>query len=282
MSNAVTSSVALTELKNNLTNLSKSLHNIYDLMNTDMRQIGEAWQDGKYQEFVEGYKPQIDKCEEISVRYNDWCQRVLNPTIENVIAVERTDVGSGSGAAVRAGASSAGTMNGAGATGAAMGATSGKVGGFNMGGNQSSNQDTATPKRIVPRPTADISRTNNNVGNKGSVQSGPVQLEKSYTSSQSTVKNVFDQADEICKTNNRSDKFRAKLAKPEDAEFTLSSRSSETGSGFSAGGDVKVGAEMPLFKVAKASVNIEGEGKYDSGRESSEITANYPFRCDPI
>lgn len=91
-SGAVTGSAALTELKNDLTQLSATLHEIYELMNTDMRNIGEAWQDGKYQEFVEGYRPQINKCEEISERYKEWCLRVLDPTIENVIAVEKTDV----------------------------------------------------------------------------------------------------------------------------------------------------------------------------------------------
>lgn len=91
-SGAVTGSAALTELKNNLIQLSATLHEIYELMNTDMRNVGEAWQDGKYQEFVEGYRPQINKCEEISERYKEWCIRVLDPTIENVIAVEKTDV----------------------------------------------------------------------------------------------------------------------------------------------------------------------------------------------
>ena len=97
MSNAVTSSAALTELKSDLTRLSATLHVIYDLMKTDMSQIGEAWQDGKYQEFIQGYEPQINKCEEISERYKEWCMKVLDPTIENVIAVERTDVSGGAG-----------------------------------------------------------------------------------------------------------------------------------------------------------------------------------------
>ena len=92
MSNAVTGSVALMDLKNDLTQLSKALHVIYDLMNADMRQVGEVWQDGKYQEFVQGYQPQIQKCEEIANRYADWCTRVLEPTIQNVIAVEQTNV----------------------------------------------------------------------------------------------------------------------------------------------------------------------------------------------
>lgn len=120
MSNAVTGSVALTELKNDLTRLSDTLHTIYDLMSADMTQVGQAWQDGKYQEFVDGYKPQINKCEEISERYKEWCLRVLDPTIENVIAVEKTDVVSGGGSAV-GGASAAGSVGGAGASAVGMG-----------------------------------------------------------------------------------------------------------------------------------------------------------------
>ncbi len=92
-SNAITSSAALAELKTDLTNLSATLHEISELMNTDMSQVGEAWQDNKYQEFVDNYAPQIQKCEDIADRYNEWCKKVLDPTIDNVIAVERTDVG---------------------------------------------------------------------------------------------------------------------------------------------------------------------------------------------
>ena len=85
-------SQGLTELKGNLTNLSKALHELYELMNTDMRQVGEAWRDGKYQEFVDGYRPQINKCEEISQRYAEWCKKVLEPAIEECIEIEKTDV----------------------------------------------------------------------------------------------------------------------------------------------------------------------------------------------
>ena len=102
MSKDQTSSAALIELKNDLTQLSKALHVIYDLMNADMRQLGDTWQDGKYQEFVQGYQPQIQKCEEIARRYADWCARVLEPTIQNVVVVEKTDV---SGASIGAGGS---------------------------------------------------------------------------------------------------------------------------------------------------------------------------------
>ena len=129
-------SVALTELKTDLTNLSKTLHQIYDLMNADMRQVNAAWQDGKYEEFVQGYKPQIDKCEEISVRYGEWCTRVLDPTIDNVIAVEMSDVGGGGGSA--GGVSYAGVVGGGMAAAGAVGV----AGGFNMGANQGSKPTT--------------------------------------------------------------------------------------------------------------------------------------------
>jgi hypothetical protein len=125
MSNAVTGSVALTELKNDLTRLSDTLHTIYDLMNADMTQVGQAWQDGQYQQFVDGYKPQINKCEEISERYKEWCLRVLDPTIENVIAVEKTDVGGGSG---YVGGANAAAGESAGAVGSTIGS------GFNVTG----------------------------------------------------------------------------------------------------------------------------------------------------
>ena len=94
--NAVTSSAALDGLKNKLTQLSETLHDIYNMMSEDVTRLGETWQDSKYQEFLQGFKPRIDKCEEISVRYRDWCNKVLSPTIERIIAVEETDV-SGSG-----------------------------------------------------------------------------------------------------------------------------------------------------------------------------------------
>ena len=68
------SSAALIELKTDLTHLSESLHEIYDLMNADMSQVGEYWKDPKYAEFVSGYQPQIAKCEEISERYSEWCK----------------------------------------------------------------------------------------------------------------------------------------------------------------------------------------------------------------
>ena len=126
------SSAALIELKTDLTRLSRTLHQIYELMNADMRQVNAAWQDGKYEEFVQGYQPQIRKCEEIANRYNDWCMRVLDPSIEHVIDVERTDVG---GSSSLGGDSASAVAGGTMATSTTAGIV-GKASSFNMNGNK--------------------------------------------------------------------------------------------------------------------------------------------------
>ena len=141
------SSKALIELKTDLAHLSESLHEIYDLMNADMSQVGEYWEDPKYAEFVSGYQPQIAKCEEISERYSEWCKRVLDPTIEKVIAIETTDVG-GDGGSSSGGVAAA--VAGGGSTGSS---SSDKFGGFNMGGAKPSSTGKAEKFR---KATEDI------------------------------------------------------------------------------------------------------------------------------
>lgn len=91
--NAHVGSAALIELKSQLTQLSGTLNSIYDMLTREMEEMGTAWQDRMYQDFVEGYKPQINKCKEIADRYNDWCARILQPTIESVQAIENVNVG---------------------------------------------------------------------------------------------------------------------------------------------------------------------------------------------
>ena len=139
MSSAITGSAALTDLQNNLKKLSAQLHDISTMMNTDMTKIGDVWQDSKYQEFMEAYKPQIQNCQHISERYDGWCTNVLQPTIDNVIEVEKTDVsfdGGTTGASV-GGGTSAGTASGV-ASQAGTAAQAPSIGkNFNLGGNSS-------------------------------------------------------------------------------------------------------------------------------------------------
>lgn len=122
-------SEGLTELKNDLTNLSKALHEVFELMNADMRQVGEAWRDGKYEEFVSGYRPQINKCEEISERYAEWCKRVLEPAIEECIDIEKSDVGGDGGSGSTSGGGSAANSGGS----SVESSGGGKFDGFYMG-----------------------------------------------------------------------------------------------------------------------------------------------------
>ena len=143
-------SEALSGLKSDLTNLSKALHKIYELMQADMRQVNVAWQDSKYQEFVDNYQPQIQKCDEIANRYTEWCVKVLDPTIENVIAVETTDVGSGEGS-VGGGNSEAAVVGGMAAAGVA--GTAGGFAMFNLGSNQGPMSTTKVEGSSMPTPT---------------------------------------------------------------------------------------------------------------------------------
>ena len=120
-------------------------------MQADMRQVNLAWQDSKYQEFVDNYQPQIRKCGEIANRYAEWCARVLDPTIENVVAVETTDVGDGGGSVgggIADGASvGSSAVAGAAAVGVAAGASmtgngySGRMTGSNQDANSNSNSE---------------------------------------------------------------------------------------------------------------------------------------------
>ena len=134
--NARVGSEALSVLKSDLTSLSNALHKIYELMQADMRQVNVAWQDSKYQEFVDNYQPQIQKCDEIANRYTEWCVKVLDPTIENVIAVETTDVGDGGGF-VGGGSADAAFVGGAAVAGAAaVGVASSAAGVAGTGGSK--------------------------------------------------------------------------------------------------------------------------------------------------
>ena len=128
---AEVSSEALTGLKSDLTQLSEYLLELYDLMTADMTQVGEYWRDPKYEEFQSGYSKQIKECERISQRYTEWCGKVLDPTIERVIAIERTDVGGDGGSISTSGG---GVSDNSGISSSSSGGQKGKDMGFNLSG----------------------------------------------------------------------------------------------------------------------------------------------------
>lgn len=141
-------SQGLTELKNDLTNLSKALHELFELMNADMRQVGEAWRDSKYEEFVSGYKPKIAKCEEISERYAEWCKKVLEPAIADCINYEKSNLGGDNSGSTGSGINGGGADN----TGGSLASSSNndKFAGFNMGNNNPKSSE--RPRSPQPQP----------------------------------------------------------------------------------------------------------------------------------
>lgn len=150
----ITDSEVLIEFQKSLSLLSEELHGIFDLMYDNMIKIQEFWQDTKYDEFVANYRPQIEKCEEISKRYDEWCKKVLQPTIDSVMGVVQTDVSANagsSGVGTSVGVSSDGGADAAFASAAGVGIAGGagaafaSVAGVGIAGDGKSKKD--KPKR---------------------------------------------------------------------------------------------------------------------------------------
>ena len=169
------SSQALGELQSDLRLLSTRLQELYETLNADMSDVEEFWKDPKYQEFVNGYKPQINKCEEISQRYNTWQSTVLQEAKDKATNIEMLNVGgSGLGASMSAG-SAAGTATGsaigndAGISAPSSSGTKSRLSGWNLSGKgvSSSNPNPVlTAEQQVSDAAADMcARNPNAVGN---------------------------------------------------------------------------------------------------------------------
>lgn len=253
--NAEVSSEALSGLQVDLTQLSNSLHEIFDLMSADMSQVGEAWRDGKYEEFVNGYRPQINECEEISVRYHDWCTRILSPAIERVVEVEQSNVGGdGSTTSVSGGSDTAG----AGVTGTTDTTSSAKnsnVSGFNIG--------TKRPEK--DSPGAMIAGVISSPQNKGTA----THLEGSLDT------NVPQSANEACKID-FGENSHAVMADPNDpSAYKIKITGNKTSGKWSAGG--KLGGKVGIPGVGEISAGAEGG--YTSGNEAITSERDIAYKC---
>lgn len=102
----------LTTFKADLMNLAKSIEELYNAMNVDVSHLGEQWQDQKYEEYLEGYMPQLKKVEEISARYSEWCEKVIQPLIDRLIAIGDTSVGGDDGGSSNSGSGADSSSNG--------------------------------------------------------------------------------------------------------------------------------------------------------------------------
>ena len=168
-SNAEVSSQALSGLQNNLSELSGKIQGICDTLNSDRERMGEAWRDSKFQEFRQGFQPQINKCSELSQKYSDYA-KLLGPAIEQVVLIERAEVG-GEGGGGSAGAVSVASV-GTGVSGATPSAGIGGGGSigssFNLDGKKTAGSKSTSevisgidallnkPKTKKPLSKADI------------------------------------------------------------------------------------------------------------------------------
>lgn len=270
---AKVSSAALTELQSDLTRLSSTLHKIYELMNADMRQVNVAWQDAKYQEFVQNYQPQIQKCEDIANRYSEWCTRVLNPTIENVVAVERTDVGGSGG--LNGGSSPSGMVGGTTATAAVGG--SGLVGSVKMNGakNPSSNSESG----VIIAQAVSEAKTNNTTKPKlgelqesvsGDHEKGIIQKAKEYLFGPEVP-----EATQKCQKTFGED-YRGK---PTDGIIHVRHGETKSGGQYEIGGSVEASAKAPLVGGAAAEAKAGIQAKYKSGSKTTNEELDYDIQC---
>ena len=251
--NANVSSNALTELQSDLRTLSSKLHELYDTMNADMSNITEFWQDQKYQDFVSGYRPQINKCEEISQRYNKWCSSVLQEAIDKVVEIEMANVSMDGGSVSSASGSAAAATVGA-ATAAS--AKSSKASEFNTGTKPSGNK-----RQVVERFKTKPSKGQPKKVNQ--VEQQPTKDTKlSYA--EETAQDVNKAAAAMCASD---PKAKAKIRVENNYE----------GDNLKAGGKLEASG-----KVLKGVVNLGGqvEGEYNSGKKSSNVVIERTIDCN--
>lgn len=86
--NAHVSSVALEELQSSLRQLSERLTDCKELVDTATKKVHEHWDDDKFREFEEVFKPYREQIIEIAQRYEDWAVGYLEERIKIVKELE--------------------------------------------------------------------------------------------------------------------------------------------------------------------------------------------------
>lgn len=250
-SNAEVSSQALRGLQDNLNSLSHQIKEICDTMNSDQMRVGEAWRDSKFQEFKQGFQPQINRCEEISVHYKDWCVKVLEPAIEKVEKIETADVGGGGSSAIGGGGSAVG---GGVAAASAAARTASIASGFKGG----------STRKVVSRPSAKELK----------------EIERQKKEEKKEIERIKKEgpqsAEEACKVDMPGSKPVIKSPNDPTAQQLHIKKSSSSG-GWNA--NVKVGYETPQTPYGSASADIGGG--YESGKDSTTSERTIYYDCVP-
>jgi hypothetical protein len=271
--NAVTSSVALTGLRDELNKLSGTLHEISELMSEDMTQLGKAWQDAKYQDFVQGYKPQINKCEEISKRYKAWCTSKLDPIIKKVVSLENQSV-------IVEGETAGGSdYNSASGDGTATTDASASVGeSFNMGDQKTGSQHVQTQHEMPQTQTIPESFAGNVESKKPSFK------EKAMNLFDDLKTRAIGSEDDIECQKKKGWNYRAvEVTDPSDPNLIHVKQTSEhTGSHFEFEGSMEssAGVDIPVVD-AKVGVAQKLQPKYIGGVDKEIVTSEHVIKCKP-
>ena len=86
------SSAQLITLQTELKQLSKNLKETYETLSFELKDLGEDWQDEKYEEFVQEFKSSKEEIREIAEKYEQWADSYLPPRIEITQEAERTSM----------------------------------------------------------------------------------------------------------------------------------------------------------------------------------------------
>lgn len=83
------SSAKLIDLQAQLNQLAENLDECYDLLCDGVKQLGESWQDEKYDEFDTEFKETRETISELAEKYRQWANTHLPPRIEVAQQMER-------------------------------------------------------------------------------------------------------------------------------------------------------------------------------------------------
>lgn len=89
MSTTYVSSKSLIVLQGDLKKLSEELNETYDLLMQNEKQVGEQWQDSKFDEFEEEFSKKRELISELSEKYKGWADNYLPPYIEKALEYEK-------------------------------------------------------------------------------------------------------------------------------------------------------------------------------------------------
>ena len=93
VSSGYVSSKALMDLQTELKQLSENIMEVYDLINQNVVSVHEDWDDEKFEEFYEDFKPKNELIFDLSEKYMEWANNYLPPRIELAIKYEKAKTG---------------------------------------------------------------------------------------------------------------------------------------------------------------------------------------------